>query len=343
MKKTTFLAFLTLLLFNGVTAQVLLNDNFDNYTLGNIGTDPNGVIPGQGGWFTKGGIVTDYSIASESGKGNVLRFESLTATSAHREVFKTDLFTQWQKRTTSNNILKFAVDFYTDDYDGIHLSTNTDIAFFDVKGQILFGYEYYLNERYINVFVNDKQSATKSYKLLTSNGQQLLLPKNTWLTLELYIDYDYNKVYYSIPALNYTIVFNTNLAPLGGTSIESVPEKLLFRNSKNGIGNYTLKFDNINLSAQNTTPIVTVGLKEFLSLKFNLFPNPATNLVNITNSENMSVKQIEIYDLAGKLINIQNFNNQKDIQLGVQSLAIGTYMLHIQSDLGTAVKKLIKK
>ncbi len=308
-----------------------------------MGTDITGVTPGQGGWFTKGGIVTDYSIASESGKGKVVRFESLTVTSGHREVFNTDLFTKWQQRTPSNNILKFAVDFYTDDYDGIHLSTNTDIAFFDVKGQILFGYEYYLNERYINVFVNDKQSATKSYKLVTSNGQQLLLPKNTWLTLELYIDYDYNKVYYSIPALNYTIVFNTNLAPLGGTSIESVPEKLLFRNSKNGIGNYTLKFDNINISAQNTTPIVTVGLKEILSSKFNLYPNPATNIVNITNSVSMSVKEVEIYDVTGKLISTQHFNNEVEIQLNIETLTNGTYLLHLQTNEGMAVKKLIKK
>lgn len=191
--------------------------------------------------------------------------------------------------------------------------------------------------------MNDKQSATKSYKLLTSNGQQLLLPKNTWLTLELYIDYDYNKVYYSIPALNYTIVFNTNLAPLGGTSIESVPEKLLFRNSKNGIGNYTLKFDHINVSAQNTTPIVTVGLKEFLSLKFNLYPNPATNIVNITNNENIVVKQVEIYDITGKLINTQNFNNETEIQLNVETLTDETYLLHLHTNEGMAVKKLIKK
>ena len=32
------------------SAQVLFTENFENYTLG---TDPTGVIPGQGGWFIK--------------------------------------------------------------------------------------------------------------------------------------------------------------------------------------------------------------------------------------------------------------------------------------------------
>ena len=35
------------------SAQVLFTENFENYTLGNLGTDPTGVIPGQGGWFIK--------------------------------------------------------------------------------------------------------------------------------------------------------------------------------------------------------------------------------------------------------------------------------------------------
>ena len=34
-------------------AQVLFTENFENYTLGNLGTDPHGAIPGQGGWFIK--------------------------------------------------------------------------------------------------------------------------------------------------------------------------------------------------------------------------------------------------------------------------------------------------
>ncbi|SEH59918.1 Por secretion system C-terminal sorting domain-containing protein, partial [Paenimyroides aquimaris] len=39
----------------------------------------------------------------------------------------------------------------------------------------------------------------------------------------------------------------------------------------------------------------------------------------------------------------QNFNEQTEIQLHVENLASGTYLLHLQTNEGMAVKKLVKK
>lgn len=74
-----------------------------------------------------------------------------------------------------------------------------------------------------------------------------------------------------------------------------------------------------------------------------MYPNPASNVVNITNSENIAVQQVTIYDISGKQLKTQNFDSSQEIQLNVENLASGTYMLHIKSESGTAVKKLIKK
>lgn len=74
-----------------------------------------------------------------------------------------------------------------------------------------------------------------------------------------------------------------------------------------------------------------------------MYPNPAANMLNITNSENMLVNLVEIYDITGKLISTQNFNQQTELQLNVENLASGTYMLHIQTNEGKAVKKMVKK
>ncbi len=57
----------------------------------------------------------------------------------------------------------------------------------------------------------------------------------------------------------------------------------------------------------------------------------------------MVVQQVTVYDIAGKLITTQNFNEQAEIQLNVENLASGTYMLHLQTNEGTTVKKLVKK
>lgn len=84
-------------------------------------------------------------------------------------------------------------------------------------------------------------------------------------------------------------------------------------------------------------------MNEILAEKFNMYPNPATNIVNITNRENMLVSQITVYDVTGKQMSTQSFNNEAEIQLNVENLPSGTYMLHLQTEVGTAVKKLVRK
>src|SRR5690606_17955529 len=98
------------------------------------------------------------------------------------------------------------------------------------------------------------------------------------------------------------------------------------------------KFDNLKV----TTLDQVLSTKEILSNQFNLYPNPAIDLVTITNQENRTVKQIKIYDVAGKLMDTQNFENKAEIQLTVGKLTPGTYLLHLQTNEGSAVKKLIK-
>ncbi|WCM41984.1 hypothetical protein MG290_13745 [Flavobacterium sp. CBA20B-1] len=51
--KKILLIITTLLGVYNLTAQVLYTENFNNYPVGNIGTDYNGTVSGVGGWFTK--------------------------------------------------------------------------------------------------------------------------------------------------------------------------------------------------------------------------------------------------------------------------------------------------
>ncbi|WKW45798.1 T9SS type A sorting domain-containing protein [Myroides sp. JBRI-B21084] len=80
-----------------------------------------------------------------------------------------------------------------------------------------------------------------------------------------------------------------------------------------------------------------------MATKFNLYPNPATNVVNITNAVNMQVNQITVYTLAGRQVSTQAYNNPAEIHLNVENLASGTYLLYLQTAQGTAVKQFIKK
>ena len=57
----------------------------------------------------------------------------------------------------------------------------------------------------------------------------------------------------------------------------------------------------------------------------------------------MAISQIEIYDVNGKVLNTQKFSDETEIQLNVAALNSGTYLLHLYTNEGKAVKKLIKK
>ena len=52
MNKQVLLSIVILLAVIKTQGQVLYTETFDTFTLGNLGTDPTGVVPGQGGWYT---------------------------------------------------------------------------------------------------------------------------------------------------------------------------------------------------------------------------------------------------------------------------------------------------
>src|SRR5690606_26123790 len=97
------------------------------------------------------------------------------------------------------------------------------------------------------------------------------------------------------------------------------------------------------ITALNSAPTHILSAKRDLAQNFNSYPNPATTIVHITTTENMCVNGIEVYDTTGKLITTESYNNETEIQLNVEHSASGTYMLHLKTNEGTAVKKLVKK
>src|SRR5690606_16236827 len=133
------------------------------------------------------------------------------------------------------------------------------------------------------------------------NGKTLKLPVDSWVTLECYIDYTNSKIYFSIPSLNYTIVQNVKYAlQLADSEYDDSPVELRFYLTKRNLSSsafaYSPKIDNINISAQNTAPTVTVSVNEVLRNSFNLYPSAATDVVNITNILCRFVKEFNVDD-----------------------------------------------
>lgn len=97
------------------------------------------------------------------------------------------------------------------------------------------------------------------------------------------------------------------------------------------------------LTNKATSTFKILGTQDFeFSKYFNLFPNPANDVLNITTKSNNEIKSITIYDILGQLvIAIPNAENVSKVD--VSKLNTGNYILKIKTEKGYSVKKFIKK
>ncbi|MDX6747938.1 T9SS type A sorting domain-containing protein [Polaribacter sp. PL03] len=91
-----------------------------------------------------------------------------------------------------------------------------------------------------------------------------------------------------------------------------------------------------NLSSEEI-PAATASVEENNSFKFEIFPNPANNLLNIETQE--VLKKVEIFNLLGKKVLSAN-NVSKSID--ISSLSKSMYLVKLTSEKGISTKKLVK-
>src|SRR5690554_156437 len=334
--KTNILLILTVLFTVQLTsAQVLWSENFNNLTLGNVGTDDTGTVAGQGGWYTKSNTYSapyvgnnDFKIIAEPGRGNVLEVIGPAVQSGRNLIEQKGLELLWDNRTAGNDVLKIEYDFFT---GNVVFPSTAPVTFWN---NLSFNDSKSMRINYIgssNLFFVSCSACTQPYSwvdVLTPST----VPTNTWLKLELYLDYVNGISYFTIPSLGISGVSGW-FSSLNFSGMDLIVET---RGSIQAI----YKFDNIIISAVDTVPL---SVQDFITNKFNVFPNPASNVVTITNNENISVEQIQVFDISGKTVKTQQFNNENQVQLNIEELASGTYMLHIQTNEGMAVKKIVRK
>lgn len=86
----------------------------------------------------------------------------------------------------------------------------------------------------------------------------------------------------------------------------------------------------------------TLGTSDVASTQFSVYPNPATNVINIANADNALVNGVEIVDINGRTVKTVNFNNVSEAQINISDLSAGMYLMNISSDKGTTTKKIVK-
>ena len=97
--------------------------------------------------------------------------------------------------------------------------------------------------------------------------------------------------------------------------------------------------DNGKFGSQATymIDVTGVGVEDFTS-ETAVYPNPATDVININTTEN--VQRVEIFNMQGQLV---KFETGEVTSFSVKDLANGVYTLKLTTDNGTSMHKIIKK
>ncbi len=197
---------------------------------------------------------------------------------------------------------------------------------------------YVFHTHFNQLFVRGKDLS--NVKLDNNATSNVIIPFDTWMKLIVYLDYNNKKAYFETPYYNTIVVADFLKNSTSANLIEDFkPTVLAFQVTASETNrDYYNKYDNIKITALKNVPAYVLGTENFLADKLNVFPNPATDIVNISNTEDLYVEKVTVYDVAGKQLNTQSFNNHTQIQLNVEHLASGTYMLHLQTNEGLVVK-----
>lgn len=110
-------------------------------------------------------------------------------------------------------------------------------------------------------------------------------------------------------------------------------------NSANGNSNTSGdQIYNVNISVDEAPGL---GLTESIMSAFNLYPNPAAELVNVKVPENLLDSQIRLMDITGKTIFSQQLT-QSIATIDVNAIPAGLYVVEILKDGQSYTSRLIK-
>lgn len=86
----------------------------------------------------------------------------------------------------------------------------------------------------------------------------------------------------------------------------------------------------------------TLGTDAFFKSNFEVYPNPASSVLNINSKNNSTFNQVQITDLNGRIIKNINTKEITSTQINISDLKTGVYFLKVASDDGVGTTKIIK-
>ena len=349
MKKTL----LTLAAFSFVTfasAQATITQNFNDLTIGNVGTDMTGLTAGQGGFFTltsNGAAPTTGTnagndnfqiIAGDAAHGNVLQITGSNGDKGNRFMFGEELDTFWDARPATNDIIEVDWNFYT---GAATTSKNTMRAYlYDTTGlQVLAGISVEMNTKIVTPIAYYNGSGGVGNYGFTIGGAAIVLEADTWYTLGMSFNNATGEVLFrSADGILDAAIAGaaTGSDPLEFNIIATAGGVAATPNTAATVGLY----DNLVIRTSSTDTLLGVADNVAQTAAISVYPNPASDVVNIAGAD---MNKVSFADINGRTVKSLNVNaNQATIS--ISDLSTGVYMMTVETaDGATTTKKLLKK
>jgi Secretion system C-terminal sorting domain len=362
--KKTLLLILLLAIFNNINAQVLLSEDFTSYTIGNIGTDFAGTNPGQGGWYTRtlvssNGNNNNFQIVDVSGtNGKVLQitgYNGAAAVPSNSRFMDKSIATAYANRDFGSEITEVVYDFYTG--PATTSGNIMRVAIYDspitlATSKILAGILITMNPftirgvAYYDPVANGSTGAVGAYSFgMGQDGStppvfsEITLNANTWYK----VGFSYNSTNGELKFRGAGMTRNT----IQGAAVGATVDNVVIIGTTGGTAaapntaSATGTFDNLVIKATATDGLLLAN-DTFLNNSLSISPNPADKYINVSNTDNINISEINITDLNGRIVKSQKISNVSNIEINVADLTTGMYLMNINTEKGIVTKKIMK-
>ncbi len=104
----------------------------------------------------------------------------------------------------------------------------------------------------------------------------------------------------------------------------------------------------IEYTAAKSTSVIDTGIADMSSgqspeLTFSLFPNPAGNLIRVKTDSQTIIRIIKCFNSAGQLVNTYTINSTGECTIDCSTFPKGLYIMQVQSEQLSGVRKFIKE
>lgn len=199
----------------------------------------------------------------------------------------------------------------------------------------------------VTVFVNDTSgnvaSCTTLINVVDTTGPVITCPENQT------VDPGAGNLFYILPdyfATGEASATDNCTAPVTVTSQEPAAGTAL----SDGVHTITItaedEYGNMSTCTfELTIESVLVGIEDnILDAGVSLYPNPASSVVNLVNKTNIALDNMVIFDINGKKVKQLDLRAvQTQTAIDIANLASGVYIVQINAESATTVKRLIKE